>query len=76
MSAWISLDEISNDLGIPKRTINYYKSNEDFPPVYQFGKRNFRVKLIDYEIWKDQKIIPRQNKSYGNNHDGGKNEAS
>lgn len=57
MSGWITLDDISNDLGIPRRTINFYKNKADFPPIYQFGKRHLRVKVSDYELWKTQKII-------------------
>jgi len=57
MSEWISLEEISNDLGISKRTISYYKDTQDFPPVYRFGKRHLRVKSIDYEAWKKTKIL-------------------
>jgi predicted DNA-binding transcriptional regulator AlpA len=57
MSEWISLDKISDDLGISKRTIVYYKNTQDFPPVYRFGKRHLRVKSDDYQIWLSQRIV-------------------
>jgi predicted DNA-binding transcriptional regulator AlpA len=57
MSEWISLEKISDDLGISIRTIVYYKDTQDFPPVYRIGKRHLRVKSDDYQNWLSQRIV-------------------
>ena len=76
MNNWISLDDISDDLGISRRTINYYKNNDDFPPVYKFGKRNYRVKLHDYEMWQKQKIVREALREYENKYFRDKNKTN
>ena len=52
--SWITIQEISEDLKIPYRTLIYLKSKGDFPPTFRFGQRNQRVRISDYELWKEQ----------------------
>jgi len=42
---------ISSDLGITRRTANYIKNQEGFPPLLWVG-RQWRVDRDAYEAWK------------------------
>jgi hypothetical protein len=42
---------ISSDLGITRRTANYIKNQEGFPPLMWVG-RQWRVDRDAYEAWK------------------------
>ena len=42
---------IAGDLGITRRTANYLKNQEDFPPLMWVG-RQWRVDRDAYEAWK------------------------
>ena len=42
---------MAGDLGITRRTANYIKNQEDFPPLMWVG-RQWRVNRDAYEAWK------------------------
>lgn len=48
---WISFKEISQELGIPERTLLYFKQQGDFPAVFRFGKKHRRVRVEDFSRW-------------------------
>jgi hypothetical protein len=47
----IGSEFISADLGITRRTANYLKDTEEFPPIMWIG-RTWRVNRDEYEAWK------------------------
>jgi hypothetical protein len=42
---------IAGDLGVTRRTVNYIKNQEGFPPLMWVG-RQWRVNRDAYEAWK------------------------
>lgn len=57
MSAWMSLQDVADELQIPLRTIQYYRvTDSSFPDVYQFGKRNGRITREAFQVWKEAKL--------------------
>jgi hypothetical protein len=57
MSRWYTFEEISNELGIPIKSIYFYHERGDGPRVYKFGKhlRVLETDLIAQELNKHQR---------------------
>jgi excisionase family DNA binding protein len=54
---WLTMEEVSEELKIPVRTVISFRQSGDFPPVYRFGHRHNRVKRSDFEAWKEAKSL-------------------
>jgi excisionase family DNA binding protein len=56
MSDYLTIEEIADDLQIPRRTIYYYMQKGDFPRTKNFG-RHKRVHIDDYLAWQASRDI-------------------
>jgi hypothetical protein len=50
MSRWYTFKEISNELGIPIKSIYFYHERGDGPRVYKFGKH---LRVLETDLNKD-----------------------
>lgn len=55
MSNFLTLEEIADDLQIPRRTIYYFMQKGDFPETHKFG-RHKRVHIDDYVKWQRERF--------------------
>ena len=55
MSNFLTLEEIADDLQIPRRTIYYFMQKGDFPVTHKFG-RHKRVHIDDYVKWQRERF--------------------
>lgn len=55
MSDFVSLKQISEELGIPMKTVYLYR-NQGLFPTYKFGK-HYRVALRDFEAFKARALV-------------------
>lgn len=49
-SKWLTLKDISAELGIPLKTVYYYHESGEGPIAYKFGK-HIRIKREDFDSW-------------------------
>jgi excisionase family DNA binding protein len=47
---WLTLKDISAELGIPLKTVYYYHESGEGPIAYKFGK-HIRIKKEDFDSW-------------------------
>ena len=47
---WLTLKDISLELGIPLKTVYYYHESGEGPAAYKFGK-HIRIKREDFDFW-------------------------
>jgi excisionase family DNA binding protein len=55
MSDYLTIEEIADDLQIPRRTIYYFMQKGDFPKTRSFG-RHKRVHIDDYLSWQASRV--------------------
>jgi len=55
VSDFVSLKQISEDLGIPMKTVYLYRNRGLFP-TYKFGK-HYRVSVQDFEAFKARALL-------------------
>jgi excisionase family DNA binding protein len=55
MSDFVSLKQISEELGIPMKTVYLYRNRGLFP-TYKFGK-HYRVSVEDFEAFKARALL-------------------
>ena len=55
---WLTLEDISLELGIPIKSIYYYHENGEGPTAYKFGK-HIKVKKEDFDSWVASREIPK-----------------
>ena len=55
MSEFVSLKQISEELGIPMKTVYFYR-NKGLFPTYKFGK-HYRVSVRDFEDFKARALL-------------------
>lgn len=49
-SKWLTLEDVSLELGIPLKTVYYYHKLGQGPVAYKFGK-HIRIKKEDFDSW-------------------------
>ena len=58
MSRWYTFEEISNELGIPIKSIYFYHERGDGPRVHKFGK-HLRVLEKDLRMWQENRLLKK-----------------
>ena len=58
MSRWYTFEEISDELGIPIKSIYFYHERGDGPRVHKFGK-HLRVLETDFLMWQENQLIKK-----------------
>jgi excisionase family DNA binding protein len=56
MSNFLTIEEIADDLQIPRRTIYHFMQKGDFPETHKFG-RHKRVHIDDYLKWQRERFV-------------------
>lgn len=54
---WLTLEDISLELGIPLKSITYYHENGEGPTAYKFGS-HIRVRKQDFDSWVTSRGMP------------------
>jgi excisionase family DNA binding protein len=54
-SDWMTLDQIADELQVPKATLYVWRAKGDFPRSARCGK-HVRVRRTDFDSWLDDKL--------------------